>query len=84
MKWLLLVTNVISVFLPKRILLTLRVNTLLLLTFIKSVCLYCTNDDQSKPSSCDSDINLVLIGDKAEVLCSPVVAGMSVNLPLWQ
>jgi len=43
-----------------------------------------TNDDESTPSSCYSHVNLVLIGDKSEVLCSPAVTWMSVNLSLWQ
>ena len=43
-----------------------------------------TNDNESAASSCQSDVNLMLIGDKSEILSSPSVTGMSVNLPLWQ
>ena len=47
-------------------------------------CMCRTDDDESETSSCYGDVDLVLVGDKAEVLCSPAVARMSVDLSLWQ
>ena len=46
-------------------------------------CMQCTDDDESMTRSCYSDVNLVLISDKSEILSSPVVTGMSIDLSLW-